>query len=110
MPELAGEAGFNSGVSGRAHGGIDEMWMQSEPRWPRIILAYIRQREVKRAPQIAIPSGGRPRTFIPYPSVPKSSCTFLSHSPIALNALSATAPFFLLSYPSTSPQFTFMGW
>jgi len=51
---LAGEAGFNSGVDGRPHGGIDEMGMQSEPCWPRIILAYIRGRAAKRAPQSAI--------------------------------------------------------
>jgi len=62
-PKLAGETGFNFGVDGRRHGGIDEMWMQSEPRWPRIILAYIRQREVKRAPQVAIPPGRRPSTI-----------------------------------------------
>ena len=30
------------------------MWMPSEPCWPRIILAYIRGRAVKRAPQSAI--------------------------------------------------------
>ena len=44
--------------------------MQSEPGWPRIILAYIRGRAVKRAPKIAIPSCGpagpacRPEAFV----------------------------------------------
>ena len=35
-----------------------EVWMQSEPRRPQIILSYIGGHVVKRAPNIAIPSCG----------------------------------------------------
>jgi len=41
---IGGQARIAAG-SGRPDGGIDEMSMGCEPRWPRIILAYIRRRE-----------------------------------------------------------------
>ena len=65
-----GRSAARPGVNGQSHGGIDEMGMGCEPRWPRIIhgdtppkangreeCPHIRRREAQAdAPQIAIPN------------------------------------------------------
>ena len=49
-----GQSTDRPGVDGQSHGGIDEVWMQSEPCWPETVLRYVGGRAAKRAPQIAI--------------------------------------------------------
>jgi len=44
-----------AGSRGLRHGGIDEIWMQSEPCRPEAYYPYVGGHRAKRAPKIAIP-------------------------------------------------------